>query len=143
MSPLVAQVLLGRDAPFAPSNDTGVVAGGIREATLYEERWGHLWRDHPDVYRSWVPLMGATDHNLTTAALLEAPGRKTIGAVKRAERMRSRGDKARHPPTPNGQYQGVRPNRSYPRQSLRPDPRWRPSKGKKRQKQKLRSEQPA
>jgi len=42
-----------------------------------------------------------------------------------------------------GQYQRVRPNRSYPRQSLRPDPRWRPSKEKKRQKRQLHSGQPA
>lgn len=42
-----------------------------------------------------------------------------------------------------GQYQRVRPNRSYPRQSLRPDPRWRTSKEKKRQKRQLHSEQPA
>jgi hypothetical protein len=41
-----------------------------------------------------------------------------------------------------GQYQRVRPNRSYSRQSLRPDPRWRPSKEKKHQKSQLRSEQP-
>jgi len=31
------------------------------------------------------------------------------------------------------QYQKVRPGRSYPRQSLRPDPRWRPSKEKMKQ----------
>lgn len=29
-----------------------------------------------------------------------------------------------------GQYQRVRPGRSYPRKSMRPDPRWRPSKNK-------------
>ena len=42
-----------------------------------------------------------------------------------------------------GQYQRVRPNRSYPRQSLRPDPRWRLSKEKKRQQRQLHSGQPA
>jgi len=42
-----------------------------------------------------------------------------------------------------GQYQRVRPNRSYSRQSLRPDPRWRLSKEKKRQRPQLHSEQPA
>ena len=42
-----------------------------------------------------------------------------------------------------GQYQRLRPNRSYPRQSFRPDPRWRPSKEKKRQNQNLPSNQPA
>lgn len=42
-----------------------------------------------------------------------------------------------------GQYQRARPNRSYPRQSFRPDPRWRPSKEKKRQLRQLHSEQPA
>lgn len=42
-----------------------------------------------------------------------------------------------------GQHQRARPNRSYPRQSSRPDPRWRPSKEKKRQLRQLHSEQHA
>lgn len=45
--------------------------------------------------------------------------------------------------TITGQYQRARPNRSYPRQSFRPDPRWRPSKKKKRKLRQLHSEQPA
>jgi len=42
-----------------------------------------------------------------------------------------------------GQCQRLRPNRSYPRQSFRPDPKWRPSKEKKRQNQNLPSNLPA
>ena len=41
-----------------------------------------------------------------------------------------------------GQYQKVRPNRSYPRQSLQPDSRWR-SSNVKRRRRRLHSSQPA
>lgn len=34
-----------------------------------------------------------------------------------------------------GRHQKIRPNRSYARKSMRPDPRWRPSKDKKRKQQ--------
>jgi hypothetical protein len=30
-----------------------------------------------------------------------------------------------------GQHQRIRPNRSYPRRSMRPETKWRPSKDKK------------